>query len=113
MLELPENVALLTHWQHAARLCMAARERPSVRTIEELTDHLELAFMLSWRLDCVGHPETAAAPSVKGAHHRAAQPHGRRVGRVPRKQQSAFRPGCVDSYDTTRTCCGEGCLGLD
>ena len=41
MLALSESVAMLNHWQHAA-LFMAARERPSARTIAELTDRSSL-----------------------------------------------------------------------
>src|SRR5689334_11155735 len=51
MLALPKRVVLLTHWQQVARLWMAARERPSVRAIADLTEQLELALTLSLRLD--------------------------------------------------------------
>ena|SRR5690349_1683088 len=67
MLSLPETVQLINHWQHAARLCMTARERPSTRTIAELTDQLELALMLSWRLDFSATPKRPPAPSIRVA----------------------------------------------
>ena len=51
MLELPEEIAMLTHWQHVARLYIAAREQPSARVIAELTEKRELALILSFRLD--------------------------------------------------------------
>ena len=48
---LPESLATLTHWQHAAGLCMGVRSRPSPATLEAFTQQLELALFLSWRLD--------------------------------------------------------------
>ena len=51
MLARPKAVALLTHWQHAARLSMTLRERPSARAIADFTQQMELALMLSWRLN--------------------------------------------------------------
>ena len=60
LLSLSEPTARLNHWQHAAKLCIAASERPSARTIAELTDQLELALMLSFRLDLSVHKKAPA-----------------------------------------------------
>ena len=65
MLALPKRVVGLTHWQQAARLWMAARERPSVRAIVELTEQLELALTLSFRLD-VSADKRRPARSING-----------------------------------------------
>lgn len=81
MLSLPKAVALLTHWQHAARLCRALRERQSERAINEFTDQFELALMLSFRLDLTGERKRPPAPSIRAARERAAQPDRRRTGR--------------------------------
>jgi hypothetical protein len=51
LLALPKRVAMRTHWQHAVHLCRVARERPSREAVAELTEHLELALALSFRLD--------------------------------------------------------------
>jgi hypothetical protein len=65
MLALPESMARLNHWQHAGPLCMAARERPSRRTLAELTDEIEPALMLS-AAPYVFPPEATWAPSIRG-----------------------------------------------
>lgn len=65
MLSLPKRVVGLTHWQHAARLWMAAHERPSVRAIVDLTEQLELALTLSFRLD-VSADKQRPARSIEG-----------------------------------------------
>jgi len=72
MLSLSEQTARLNHWQHAARLCMAARERPSVLAIAELTDQLELALVLSFRLDLSFHAKRPPAPSIRTTVRRRA-----------------------------------------
>lgn len=77
ILALPRKVALLMHWQHAARLGLAALKQPSVRAIAELTNQLELALMLSFRLDLSAEPKRAPAPSITAARRRAARPHRR------------------------------------
>jgi hypothetical protein len=78
MLALPKRVVLQTHWQNAARLWMAARERPSVHAIADLTEQLELALMLSFRLD-VSADKRSAARSSK-AHLRIVSPRSRSLG---------------------------------
>jgi hypothetical protein len=78
MLTLPEAVAMLTNWQHAARLCVAARERPTPRIIAEFTDQLELALTLSWRLDLSAHPKRPPAPSIRAASRPARRRADRR-----------------------------------
>ncbi len=71
MLALPGPVALLTHWQHAARLCMGATEAPTAHAIAALTDQLELALMLSWRLDLSVVTKRPPAASVRTAAPRS------------------------------------------
>lgn len=77
MLALPKAVQLRNEWQHAARLCMAARESPSARAIAALTEQLELALMLSFRLDLAADKKPPA-PSVRrdapaGGRHRSSR----------------------------------------
>ena len=77
MLALPKRVVVLTHWQQAARLWMAAHERPSVRAIADLTEQLELALTLSLRLD-VSAGKRPLARSSNG-HALIAAPRARNL----------------------------------
>ena len=77
MLGLSEKDALLMHWQQAARFGLAARQRPSPRTIAEFTDQFELALTLSWHLDLSAQSKRPPAPSIKAARLRAARPDRR------------------------------------
>lgn len=74
MLGLTKKDALLTHWQHAARLGLVLRQRPSPRAIAEFTDQFELALILSWHLDLSAESKRPPAPSIRAAHHRASRP---------------------------------------
>jgi hypothetical protein len=67
MLGLPRHVALWPHWQHAAWLCTAAMERPTARAVAKLTDQLELALVMSSRLDLSAQPKRPPAPSIRVA----------------------------------------------
>jgi|SRR5689334_9248948 len=78
MLGLAEKDARLLHWQHAERLYITARDRPSPRAIAQFTDQFELALMLSWHVDLSVQPKRPPAPSVKAARQRAAKPIRRR-----------------------------------
>jgi hypothetical protein len=76
-LGLAERRALLVRWHRPARLCLTAHERPALRAIAELTDQLELARLLSWRVDLSTTPKRPPAPSVKAARKPAAPPERR------------------------------------